>query len=761
MALDYDSLAHFPERKASDGAADPQEVDALRRRVRHLERVLASGADTLPFDLGRAAGRPEVEPQTRLDNVFFRQLFENSPDGIVLLDARDRVIDTNRGFEELFGYSRSEVQGQAINELIVPEESAEEASDLSNTVLHGEVVTSERLRRRKDGSTVFVRLLGYPIFDGERLMGLFGIYSDVSFRVSAERRLRLQSAAMNSAANAILIADADGRIEWVNPAFSRLSGYQDEEVIGQRVGFLASTDESCQADQVRMKALAEGDLWRGQVMHRHKSGHVYTVDQTITRLCDPADRGQHFVVVQEDITARLEAEQRLKHLAGHDFLTDLPNRYNFTKQLKIEVERSIRTGQPVAAMLVDIDQFKDVNDTFGHSVGDELLIAVARRLNETLRDRCTLARFGGDEFAILQTDIDDIGNASGLARRLIDAFSEPVDVGDRKIHVGVSIGIAIFPPGEPNARELIRSADLALYQAKSEGRSTFRFYVDGMDRQVRQRMKYGQQLHGAVERGELFLEYQPQVDVETHEIVAFEGLLRWQHAERGLVGPSEFVPIAEASGLIVPIGEWVLRQACSDAQAWRRRYGLDIPVAVNLSAVQFKDPSLCESVLEALARSGLPPRLLELELTEGLLMQASDSVQGTLQRLRESGVRFSLDDFGKGYSSLGYLGRFSLDKLKIDRSFIRQMNGQNQSRVIVSTIALLGRKLGLDVVAEGVENEQQVQMLLEENCPRVQGFLYSAPLPVDRVSELLESGRGRLPARGADGGTPASRDATA
>ncbi len=745
MPADYDSLARFPERKISDEDVRVGEVERLRTRIQQLERLLAAGADTMPFLPADASLGAEHEPNPRLNNVYFRQLFDNSPDGIALLGSDDRVIDVNRGFEELFGYAVAEARGRPINELIVPEESAAEASELSGAVLHGEVVSSEGVRQRKDGSRVYVRLLGYPIFDGERLMGLFGIYSDVTFRVQAERRLRLQGAAMNSAANAILITDADGVIEWVNPAFRRLSGYDEQEVLGLTPDLLAAEAGSRVFLAEEMRSLEPGDLWRGQAVHRHKAGHLYTVDQTVTRLCDPADRQQHFVIVQEDITARLEAEQRLKHLAGHDFLTDLPNRYNFNKQLKIEVERSLRTGRSLATMLVDIDQFKDINDTFGHAVGDELLIAVAGRLAQTLRDRSTLARFGGDEFAILQTDIEDIGNASGLARRLIETFSKPVDVDDRKIHVGVSIGIAVFPPGKTDPRELVKKADLALYQAKSEGRSTFRFYVDGMDRQVRQRMRYGQQLHGAIERRELYLEFQPQVDARSRAITALEALLRWRHPERGVVSPAEFVPIAEASGLIVPIGGWVLRRACSQAQAWRTEHGLDIPIAVNLSPIQFKDPGLSDTVLEALAESGLPPRLLELELTEGLLMQASDSVQATLERLRESGVRFSLDDFGKGYSSLGYLGRFSLDKLKIDRSFVREMNTNHQSRVIVSTIALLGRKLGLEVVAEGVETEQQVEALLAEECLQVQGFLYSPPLTADEISAILAAGQGRLP----------------
>lgn len=738
--MEHDSLARFPDPSASED--EVRELDSLRQRIRQLERILAVGAEPLSADPLRVG---PAKDRATLDNVFFRQLFENSPDGIVLLGTDDRVVDSNRGFEELFGYPSVEARGRSINELIVPGEGIQEATELSDEVLRGGVVTLERSRRCKDGSTVFVRILGYPIFEGERLIGIFGIYSDISFRVRAERQLRLQGAAMNSAANAILITDRAGEIEWMNPSFNRLCGYTEEEVLGKNVEFLdaGSPAESFRRDA--LKSLEPGDLWRGQAVNRHKDGHLYTVDQTVSVLCEPVDRRKHFVIVQEDITARLETERRLKRLAGHDFLTDLPNRYEFTRQLGIELTRAQGDSGQLAVLLLDIDQFKDVNDAFGHSVGDELLVAVAKRLRTTLRDHSLLGRFGGDEFALLQTDIDDIGNVSGLARRLIEAFTEPLDVIDRRIHVGVSIGIAVYPPGEPDARELIKSADLALYQAKSEGRSTFRFYVEGMDREVRRRMRFGQQLHGAIGRKELFLEFQPQVEVESRRILGFEALLRWRHPEHGLVSPGDFVPIAEASGLIVPIGEWVLRRACAEAQRWRSEHGLDAPVAVNVSAVQFKDPQLCDSVLQALAESGLPPQLLEIELTEGLLMQASDSVHSTLQRLRDVGVRLSLDDFGKGYSSLGYLGRFPLDKLKIDGSFVRGMESDKRNRVIVGTIALLGRKLGLEVIAEGVENKEQVELLRKEGCEQVQGFYFSRPLSTAAVNELIEAAGGRLP----------------
>ncbi len=702
--------------------------------------TMAAGAETAPAE---GLDRPDPTEVRQLDNVYFRQLFENSPDGIVLLDPEDRVIDVNRGFERLFGYSAEEARDQPINALIVPANSFGEASALSERAMQGRIAAAERARRRKDGSLVDVRILGYPIFDGTRQIGIFGIYSDITFRRRVEKRLRLQGAAMKSVANAIFITDREGRIEWVNLAFCRLSGYEEEDVLGRTPDFLCNGRPEPGCDPGLWQSLSPGQVWRGQVVNRNRGGGAYTVEQTVTPLAGHGKGVSHFVVVQEDVSARLEAEERLRHMAGHDFLTDLPNRYDFTERLKIELERAERSGRWLALLVLDLDHFKDVNDTFGHSAGDELLVSVAKRLGGMLRAKSALARLGGDEFGIVQTELDDVENASGLARRLIAAFERPFEVLERDIHISASIGIAVFPPGEADPRHLIKNADLALYRAKDEGRATYRFYAEEMDLAVRERMKLGQDLYGALARRELFVEYQPQIALPGATVVAAEALLRWRHPKRGLVGPAEFVPIAEASGLIVPIGEWVLQQACEAAKLWQDRTGFGIPVAVNLSAVQLKSPQFEETVERVLKRTGLAPELLELELTEGILMQANPAAAEALERLRERGVRFALDDFGRGYSSLEYLRKFPLDKLKIDRTFVFGLDDPHD-RVIVSTIAILGRKLGLEVVAEGVETEEQIDFLKREGCELLQGYYFSRPLLPATFRRLLVEGNGRL-----------------
>ncbi len=725
-----------PESSRVSSGTEPAE-DRERPSEEPLPASASGEEASAPEPAERLDGRPQ------LDNIYFRQLFENSPDGIVLLDSQDRVLDVNRGFERLFGYTAEEARDQPINSLIVPPDSFSEASALSDRAMQGRIAAAERARRCKDGSRVEVRILGYPIFDGRRQIGIFGIYSDITFRRRVEQRLRLQGAAMKSVANAIFITDREGRIEWVNLAFCRLSGYAEEDVLGRTPEFLCTGSPEPGSDPALWQSLSPGQVWRGQVVNCSRDGGSYTVEQTVTPLAGFGRGVSHFVVVQEDVSARLEAEERLRHMAGHDFLTDLPNRYDFTERLKIELERAERSGRALALLVLDLDNFKDVNDAFGHSVGDELLIAVAKRLAGLLRARSALARLGGDEFGIVQTDLDDVENASGLARRLISAFELPFEVLERDIHISASVGIAVFPPGEADPRHLIKNADLALFRAKDEGRATYRFYAEEMDLEVRERMKLGQDLHGAIARRELFVEYQPQISMPGSTVVAAEALLRWRHPRRGLVGPAEFIPIAEASGLIVPIGEWVLRQACEAAKLWQDRTGFGIPVAVNLSAVQLKSPQFEETVEGVLKRSGLSHELLELELTEGILMQATAAAVQALARLRQRGVRFALDDFGRGYSSLEYLRKFELDKLKIDRTFIKGIDDRHD-RVIVSTIAILGRKLGLEVVAEGVETEEQIEFLKREGCELLQGYYFSRPLLPATFRRLLVEGNGRL-----------------
>ena len=452
-----------------------------------------------------------------------------------------------------------------------------------------------------------------------------------------------------------------------------------------------------------------------------------------TMFCDrPAQ-----LVAIVDVTEKRQAEARIAHMAHHDALTGLPNRVLFLERLEEALLRVRRYPEILAVLYLDLDQFKSVNDTLGHPVGDKLLVAVADRLRKCLRDCDMVARFGGDEFAVLQIGLAGPHEASDLGDRLVTLLSEPYDIDGQQGVIGASVGIALAPADGESAEQLLRNADIALYQAKEDGRRVFRFFEPGMDARLRARRALESDLRKALPAGEFELYYQPLVTLETGVISGFEALLRWHHPVRGMVAPGEFIPVAEEIGLIVPIGEWVLRQACAEAAAWPD----DLKVAVNLSPVQFKKGNLPQLVLATLASTGLPAARLELEITESIFLANSETNLATLRRLRALGIGISMDDFGTGYSGLSYLRAFPFDKIKIDRSFISELGESTDCMAIIKAITNLGSSLGIPTLAEGAETEKQFAQLREAGCTEMQGYSFSRPVPASEIAELLSSRR--------------------
>ncbi len=441
-----------------------------------------------------------------------------------------------------------------------------------------------------------------------------------------------------------------------------------------------------------------------------------------------------WVSTQEDITDRRRDEARISHLARHDSLTDLPNRSHFREQMDL-AEGRIRRGETMAVLCVDLDHFKGVNDTLGHSIGDALLQAVALRLKSCAREVDVVARLGGDEFAVLQGALPLPEDAAVLASRIVNAIAEPFDVQGHHILIGASIGIAVAPADGRDAGTLMKNADLALYRAKGEGRGNYHFFEPGMDAAIQERRAIEVGLRLALSHNELRLVYQPLLSLTENRVTGVEALLRWDHPERGTVSPQEFVPVAEETGLIVPIGEWALREACKAATEWPD----NITVAVNLSPIQFMNRNLVHHVTQALTESGLPPARLEIEVTESLLLSDSDLTIKILHQIRKLGVRISMDDFGTGYSSLSHLRSFPFDKIKIDRSFVHALSSEGDSLAMVKAVIGLGRSLGMATSAEGVETERQLDMVRRQGCTEAQGFLFSPPLPAAAVSRLFAS----------------------
>jgi diguanylate cyclase (GGDEF)-like protein len=443
-------------------------------------------------------------------------------------------------------------------------------------------------------------------------------------------------------------------------------------------------------------------------------------------------QGGGWVSTHEDVTERQRAEARIHHLARHDPLTDLPNR-TLLKERMDEALKQVKRGESMAVLCMDLDRFKSVNDTLGHPVGDALLRAVADRIRALTRDVDTVARFGGDEFAVIQVGTDQPQGATALAERLVEVLCSPFEIDEHQIVIGCSIGVAIAPSDGENADLLIKKADTALYRAKLDGRATYRFFEAGMDARAQARRSLELDLRKALINAELELHYQPLVNLDRGEVSSFEALVRWNHPARGRISPADFIPLAEETGLIVPIGEWALRQACADAATWPEH----IKVAVNLSPVQFKSESLVRAVFSALTAAALAPSRLELEITETVLLQDSEATLGMLHRLRALGVRISMDDFGTGYSSLSYLRSFPFDKIKIDRSFITDIAHSDQSQAIVQAVTSLGKTLGMATTAEGVETSEQLEHLRAQGCTEVQGYFFSPAKPAREIAGLI------------------------
>jgi diguanylate cyclase (GGDEF)-like protein/PAS domain S-box-containing protein len=566
-----------------------------------------------------------------------------------------------------------------------------------------------------------------------------GALESLAGRINVALRLRqqqslmaLQAAAMATSANGLFITDADGRIEWVNDAFERMSGYRRSEAVGRTPSLLRASVQPVDVFGDMWRAAKRGETWRGEIVNKRKDGSLYIVSQTVTPMFDEQRVMTHLVAAHEDITARREAEARVSHLAEHDALTDLPNRTMLHRSLVRALEKP---HEPVAVLFLDLDRFKLVNDTLGHGAGDDLLRAVAERIRRCVRDNDVVARQGGDEFIVLLPSAGTPTAAQQVAVRILNRLAEPVKVAERLVHVTASIGIALSPLHENDADALIRRADTAMYRAKQTGRNNVVCYSPDLD-SGKADLSVQSGLARALSNGELSLAYQPQLELATKSVTGVEALLRWTSPELGAVSPADFIPVAEETGLIADIDRWVVRAVCAQAKAWRDA-GIFVPrIALNLSGTSFRHGAL--SHLEsAIAHHDIPPEQIEIELTEGAVMQDVQNAIETLDAFRGMGVRVALDDFGTGYSSLVYLKRFKIDTLKIDRSFVTGLPNRTDDAAIAKLIVSMARTLGMATVAEGVETAEQAQFLQSIGCSAAQGFLYARALAPDALERFL------------------------
>ncbi len=545
---------------------------------------------------------------------------------------------------------------------------------------------------------------------------------------TSQRNLHLAEKVIETSLEGILITDENARIVSVNPAFTRLTGYEPNEVIGRNPSLLNSGRQDAAFYAAMWQCLQAEGQWQGEIWNRRKSGELYPELLTITAIRDRDGKLTNYAAVFSDISQLKENEAHIRHLAYFDPLTGLPNRRLLEDRLQVALAHAHRNRDRAAVLFVDLDRFKRINDSLGHEVGDQLLVEIARRLCDCLREDDTVARMGGDEFIIVLSNLADPDDAAHTANRIIESLRQPVRIGEHELTVTTSIGISVFPDDSRDPAALIKNADIAMYRAKDEGRNSFQLYQPAMNARSLEHLALESALHRALAREELVLHFQPLIRVADQRTIAAEALLRWQHPDLGLVAPADFISLAEETGLIVPIGEWVLRTACAQHRRWRESGHGDLRMLVNISARQFRDEGLVDMVARVLRETGMPARQLSLELTESMLMEGSGRSIEVLEALRALGVGLALDDFGTGYSSLAYLKRFPIDELKIDRLFIRDIDRNPDDAAIADAIIKLAHSLGLRVVAEGVESAEQLAILTRHGCDIAQGFHFSKPV---------------------------------
>lgn len=553
-----------------------------------------------------------------------------------------------------------------------------------------------------------------------------------------EAHLRKLTLGVENSANGVLITDINGTIEYVNRKFSQITGFSAPEAIGKKPSILKSEVTPHEVFEELWTTILRGDEWHGELLNRRKNGEVYWSFSSISPLRNEQGVITHFIANVEDINERKNAEATIQHLAYFDPLTDLPNRRMLQDRLEQAIKRSRRQDSGMALMYIDLDSFKHVNDSLGHPAGDSLLRKLSHRLVAALRDDDVVCRLGGDEFAVILHDIHHDEDVVPVANKLLRAIEKPVHLEEGELLVSASIGIALFPKDGEDSKTLEKNADLALYHAKEEGKNTFRFFSEELNRSLQDRIALEQGLRFILERNELELHYQPKVASISGTVVGVEALVRWNSPEFGLVSPLRFIPLAEENRQIIPIGEWVLRTACRQQVAWLQQ-GLPLVMAVNLSAVQFKSADMVERVSAIISETGIDPAHLELELTESALVEHPSEVVRVLERLRGLGCGISIDDFGTGYSSLSYLKSFPVTILKIDRSFVRDLGQDSGDRAIARSVVDLAKNLRMQTVAEGVETAEQLAILQEIGCTFIQGYYYSRPVPADQLPETIRS----------------------
>ncbi len=747
----FDDLIRIPATRGEYGPGDPEEhirarkALAMKFEAHRFERIRPNGKAHLvqgtPFHIeGQLAGfittytditeSKNAELQLQHQHALLNTIIENIPGGVSLLDGERNFVAVNREFRRLLDLPDSLFERMPVAAHELARFSAGGADIIDDAPRAPEPYVFERTR--PNGTTIEVR--GAPLPDG----GFVTIYTDITARRKSEERLQLAEKVFDNSPDAIMISDHDNRIVSINEAFTQITGFAPEDVLGEDPRILASGRHDAEFYRRMWDELKRNGHWAGEIWDRRKSGETYPKWMTISAVVDRhTGKLTHYVTMFSDITERKTAEQRIHYLAHHDALTGLPNRFSLEARLDQACVEARRHAWNVAVLFIDLDRFKVINDTLGHHVGDQLLIEVARRFTGSIRETDMVARLGGDEFVIVLPDLKTPSDAATVADKIIGALSTAIVVDGNELHTSPSVGISVYPDDGGDSDTIMRNADTAMYHAKTLGRNNFQFYAEEMNRNASERLDIERRLRQALAKNEFELYYQAQLTTQDLCVAGVEALLRWRTGDGRLVAPDRFIPIAEETGLIVALGEWVLRTACRQAKAWIDGGLAPLRIAVNVSARQLRKQDFPDIVASALADSGLPAPLLEIEITESAVMEEPEEARAILVRLKEMGVTLAIDDFGTGYSSLAYLKRFPIDHLKIDRSFVTDVEHDANDAAIAVSIIALAHNLGLKVIAEGVETDAQLALLRTHRCDELQGYLFSRPLPADAAGDYL------------------------
>ncbi len=710
------------------------------------------------------AGR--IESATPAANDPFAVALESVTDGVIVLDAQGRIVYLNPSAESITGHAGKDVLGKPLSRAlsIVNDDTGSPIENPFQTLRRsGERVrfTFNTALVTRSGTPVPVEFSATPMRDAQgRLDGAVVVFRDVRRRRAAERALqsseesRVENAealfeekeraqvTLNSIGDAVVSTNFWGRVTYLNVVAERMTGWSQSEASGRAVGDVFKLIDGSTRTQIpnpTVRAIIE-DTTIGlgtDCMLIRRDGAEVPVETSAAPIHDRHGGVIGSVMVAHDVTIARELSHRLARLALHDSLTDVPNRTLLNDRLDQAMMRAQRSGTSVALLYVDLDRFKQINDSLGHAVGDELLKSAARRLLGCVRSSDTVSRQGGDEFLVLLEEITHAHDAAVCAEKIISALDAPHRIGPHELRITASVGIATYPGDAEDPNTLLRNADFAMYQAKYTGRNNYQFFKPEMNANALERQSVEMELRQAIERQEFILNYQPKVNLATGTIVGVEALIRWQRPMRGIVPPAQFIPIAEESGLILPIGRWALEKACRQARAWQEGGAAPMSVAINVSAVELRAKDFLANVRQILQSSRLEPRFLEIELTETFMMQDWKSTAEVLKALKSLGVRIALDDFGTGYSSLSYMKRFPIDSLKIDQSFVRDMTTDTDDASIVSAVINMGRSLHMRVVAEGIQTHDQLLFLQDRQCPEGQGFFFGPPVPAAQLTDFL------------------------